>query len=127
LRVFDWSRAAPENSGVPGSSPGLAITKSRMVAGFSGFWSSSREPAIGYSVGYWCPIVRRDKDQKPSGHAQLETNTTRFPSSRRGALMPTTIFRDRDRDVATRSQYWMLTVMVGYTGLGLWLLSSIAR
>jgi hypothetical protein len=33
----------------------------------------------------------------------------------------------RDRDVATRSQYWMLTVMVGYTGLGLWLLSSIAR
>jgi hypothetical protein len=33
----------------------------------------------------------------------------------------------RDGDVATRSQYWMLTVMVGYTGLGLWLLASIAR
>ena len=27
---------------------------------------------------------------------------------------------------ATRSQYWMLTVMVGYTALGLWLLSAIA-
>lgn len=27
---------------------------------------------------------------------------------------------------ATRSQYWMLTVMVGYTALGLWLLSSVA-
>jgi hypothetical protein len=25
---------------------------------------------------------------------------------------------------ATRSQYWMLTVMVGFTSLGLWLLSS---
>jgi hypothetical protein len=95
-----------------------------MVAGFPAFWSSSREAAIGYSIGYWCPIVRRDEDQKPSGHGQLETNTTRFPSSRRGALMPTAIFRDRD--VATRSQYWMLTVMVGYTGLGLWLMTSIA-
>jgi hypothetical protein len=29
--------------------------------------------------------------------------------------------------VARRSQQWMLTVMVGYTGLGLWLLSSLAR
>ncbi len=27
---------------------------------------------------------------------------------------------------ATRSQYWMLTVMIGYTALGLWLLSSVA-
>jgi hypothetical protein len=27
--------------------------------------------------------------------------------------------------VATRSQYWMLAVMVGYTSLGLWLLSTI--
>ena len=27
--------------------------------------------------------------------------------------------------LATRSQYWMLTVMVGYTSLGLWLLSSV--
>jgi hypothetical protein len=35
------------------------------------------------------------------------------------------MFRDPER--ANRSQYWMLTVMVGYTGLGLWLLSSIAR
>jgi hypothetical protein len=28
---------------------------------------------------------------------------------------------------ATRSQYWMLTVMVGFTSLGLWLLASIRR
>lgn len=26
--------------------------------------------------------------------------------------------------LATRSQYWMLAVTVGYTSLGLWLLSS---
>jgi hypothetical protein len=26
---------------------------------------------------------------------------------------------------AVRSQYWMLAVMVGYTGLGLWLLSAV--
>jgi hypothetical protein len=26
---------------------------------------------------------------------------------------------------ATRSQYWMLVVMVGFTSLGLWLLSVI--
>ena len=31
---------------------------------------------------------------------------------------------DRARD-ATRSQYWMLLVMVGFTSLGLWLLSAI--
>jgi hypothetical protein len=31
----------------------------------------------------------------------------------------------RDRITATRSQYWMLAVMVGYTSLGLWLLSTI--
>jgi hypothetical protein len=30
-----------------------------------------------------------------------------------------------DRATATRSQYWMLAVMVGYTSLGLWLLSTI--
>jgi hypothetical protein len=28
---------------------------------------------------------------------------------------------------ATRSQYWMLVVMVGFTSLGLWLLSAVAR
>ena len=32
-----------------------------------------------------------------------------------------------DADTAQRSQRWMLTVMVGYTGLGLWLVSSVAR
>lgn len=32
-----------------------------------------------------------------------------------------------DARLARRSQQWMLTVMVGYTGLGLWLLSSLAR
>ena len=26
--------------------------------------------------------------------------------------------------VAARSQYWMLAVMIGFTGLGLWLLSE---
>ena len=26
---------------------------------------------------------------------------------------------------ATRSQYWMLVVMVGFTSLGLWLLSAV--
>jgi hypothetical protein len=33
---------------------------------------------------------------------------------------------DRVRD-ATRSQYWMLAVMVGFTSLGLWLLSAAAQ
>jgi hypothetical protein len=33
---------------------------------------------------------------------------------------------DRVRD-ATRSQYWMLAVMVAYTSLGLWLLSAAAQ
>ena len=33
-----------------------------------------------------------------------------------------TIFRDPGK--ATRSQYWMLAVMVAFTSLGLWLLSS---
>jgi hypothetical protein len=28
---------------------------------------------------------------------------------------------------AARSQYWMLVVMVGFTSLGLWLLSSVGR
>lgn len=30
-----------------------------------------------------------------------------------------------DRRAAVRSQYWMLTVMVGFTSLGLWLLSAV--
>ena len=32
----------------------------------------------------------------------------------------------RVRD-ATRSQYWMLAIMVGFTSLGLWLLSASAQ
>jgi hypothetical protein len=32
----------------------------------------------------------------------------------------------RQPQLATRSQYWMLTVMVGYTSLGLWLLSAVS-
>jgi hypothetical protein len=35
------------------------------------------------------------------------------------------LFPDRSR--AVESQRWMLTVMVFYTGLGLWLLASAAR
>jgi len=35
------------------------------------------------------------------------------------------VYRDRRR--ATRSQYWMLAVMVGFTSLGLWLLSAAAQ
>jgi hypothetical protein len=35
-----------------------------------------------------------------------------------------TVFKD-DRNAAIRSQYWMLTVMVGFTCLGLWLLSAV--
>jgi hypothetical protein len=35
-----------------------------------------------------------------------------------------TVFPD-DRRAAVRSQYWMLTVMVGFTCLGLWLLSAV--
>ena len=31
---------------------------------------------------------------------------------------------DRVRD-AVRSQYWMLVVMIGFTSLGLWLLSAV--
>lgn len=34
------------------------------------------------------------------------------------------VFRS-DQRVAVRSQYWMLTVMVGFTCLGLWLLSAV--
>jgi hypothetical protein len=34
------------------------------------------------------------------------------------------VFRG-DRRAAVRSQYWMLTVMVGFTSLGLWLLSAV--
>jgi hypothetical protein len=33
----------------------------------------------------------------------------------------------RDPRAATRSQYWMLAVMVGFTSLGLWLLSAAAQ
>lgn len=33
----------------------------------------------------------------------------------------------RDHNAATRSQYWMLVVMVGFTSLGLWLLSAAAQ
>src|SRR4051812_34374361 len=32
-----------------------------------------------------------------------------------------------DTREATRSQYWMLVVMVGFTSLGLWLLSAVSR
>jgi hypothetical protein len=44
-----------------------------------------------------------------------------------------TLAHDRALDVysrlsrATRSQYWMLAVVVGFTSLGLWLLSASAR
>jgi hypothetical protein len=31
----------------------------------------------------------------------------------------------RDVRDAVRSQYWMLVVMVGFTSLGLWLLSAV--
>jgi hypothetical protein len=30
----------------------------------------------------------------------------------------------RSPRAATRSQYWMLVVMIGFTSLGLWLLSA---
>jgi len=33
----------------------------------------------------------------------------------------------RDHRAATRSQYWMLVVMVGFTSLGLWLLSAASQ
>ena len=33
----------------------------------------------------------------------------------------------KDTSEATRSQYWMLVVMVGFTSLGLWLLSAVNR
>jgi hypothetical protein len=33
----------------------------------------------------------------------------------------------RDPRAATRSQYWMLVVMVGFTSLGLWILSAAAQ
>ena len=33
----------------------------------------------------------------------------------------------REPGEATRSQYWMLVVMVGFTSLGLWLLSAVSR
>jgi len=33
----------------------------------------------------------------------------------------------RDPSAATRSQYWMLVVMVGFTSLGLWLLSAASQ
>jgi hypothetical protein len=33
---------------------------------------------------------------------------------------------NRVRD-ATRSQYWMLVVMVGFTSIGLWLLSAVRQ
>ncbi|HEY8583200.1 MAG TPA: fenitrothion hydrolase, partial [Capillimicrobium sp.] len=33
----------------------------------------------------------------------------------------------RDRKEATRSQYWMLVVMIAFTGLGMWLLSEAAQ
>jgi hypothetical protein len=32
-----------------------------------------------------------------------------------------------DSREAARSQYWMLVVMVGFTSLGLWLLSAVSR
>jgi hypothetical protein len=31
----------------------------------------------------------------------------------------------RSMEEALRSQYWMLVVMVGFTSLGLWLLSAV--
>jgi hypothetical protein len=34
---------------------------------------------------------------------------------------------DDDPRQATRSQYWMLAVMVAFTSLGLWLLSAAAQ
>ena len=34
------------------------------------------------------------------------------------------VFFDGDSQVATRSQYWMLVVMIAFTSLGLWLLSA---
>ncbi len=33
----------------------------------------------------------------------------------------------RDSRVATRSQYWMLAVMVGFTSLALWLISVASQ
>ena len=33
----------------------------------------------------------------------------------------------RDARAATRSQYWMLAVMVGFTSLALWLLSEASK
>jgi hypothetical protein len=32
-----------------------------------------------------------------------------------------------DARIATRTQYWMLTVMVGFTMLALWLLSEASK
>ncbi len=33
----------------------------------------------------------------------------------------------KDLRAATRSQYWMLAVMIGFTSLGLWLLFSLNK
>jgi hypothetical protein len=56
----------PENRGVPGSSPGLATTKTPMASGFSAFGASRLITPIGYPIGCWDPNATRVRHSRPS-------------------------------------------------------------
>ena len=73
-----------------------------------------------------------------AGHDRLQrrsrrprSGTSRWPRSWSGHVAGLVLAHDRaltlykDARDATRSQYWMLAVMVAFTSLGLWLLSTI--
>jgi hypothetical protein len=63
--------AAPENRGVPGSSPGLAIAKTPVASGFSCFRSEVGAALIGYWIGHSAPNRGDGATRKPSVHRRV--------------------------------------------------------
>ena len=59
---------------------------------------------------------------RAGGRARVRPRRRAWCSPTTGRSRPTRTPRE-----ATRSQYWMLVVMVGFTSLGLWLLSAVSR
>jgi hypothetical protein len=83
-------RRLPENRGVPGSSPGLATTKTPMASGFSCFRSGAPMASIGYPIGYPRPDVRRVRDRAPSVHRPsglVRAKATTIPVVVRGGTL----------------------------------------
>ena len=93
--------------------PGSAVTSSRIR------WATGRTSSAGDAHDRLRPRLGQRHLVRPGRCARHRAR--RRTRSRTRPLVDDL----SDARLATRSQYWMLAVMVGYTSLGLWLLSAV--